>query len=42
MIRAQVRAMSIAFFRRHFGAETAMDAWLTGARVPTDVTVDGP
>ncbi|MCB9636995.1 MAG: hypothetical protein H6721_33220 [Sandaracinus sp.] len=41
-IRNQVRAMTVAFFRRHFGAETAMDEWLTGARVPTTVTVEGP
>ena len=42
MIRAQVRAMTVAFFRRHLMSDAAMDAWLTGARVPADVTVDGP
>ncbi|MCB9616269.1 MAG: alpha/beta hydrolase [Sandaracinus sp.] len=42
MIRAQVRTMAVAFLRRHLRAEAAMDPWLVGASVPTDVTRDGP
>ncbi|MDQ3037420.1 MAG: alpha/beta hydrolase fold domain-containing protein, partial [Myxococcota bacterium] len=42
MIRAQVRALAVAFLRRHLGGELAMDPWLTGAMVPADVTREGP
>lgn len=42
MIRAQIRAMTVAFFRRHLAGDAAMDAWLTGAMVGSGITVDGP
>jgi len=42
MIRAQWRAMMVAFFRRHLTADTAMDPWLMGAMVGAGITVDGP
>ncbi|MCU0676797.1 MAG: alpha/beta hydrolase fold domain-containing protein [Myxococcota bacterium] len=42
MIRAQWRAMMVAFFRRHLAGDTAMDAWLTGAMLGAGITVDGP
>lgn len=42
MIRAQMRAMVVAFFRRHLDGDTAMDPWLSGAMVPAGITVDGP
>jgi hypothetical protein len=42
MIRAQVRTMTVAFFRRHLGGDTAMDPWLSGAMVGMGITVDGP
>jgi predicted dienelactone hydrolase len=42
MIRAQWRAMTVAFFRRHLVGETTMDPWLTGAMVGAGITVDGP
>jgi dienelactone hydrolase len=42
MIRAQVRTLAVAFFRRHLTSDAAMDAWLVGAMAPSDVTVEGP
>lgn len=42
MIRAQMRAMTVAFFRRHLAGDAAMDPWLTGAMVGAGITVEGP
>jgi dienelactone hydrolase len=42
MIRAQVRTMTVAFFRRHLEGDTAMDPWLSGPMVGAGITVDGP
>ena len=33
-----VRTLMVAFFRRHLLGETAMEDWLTGARLPGEVT----
>lgn len=35
---AAVRTLMVAFFRRHLGQETAMEAWLTGFRLPAEVS----
>jgi hypothetical protein len=37
-IRANVATLSVAFMRRHLTAENPMDAWLTGAMMPSDIT----
>jgi pimeloyl-ACP methyl ester carboxylesterase len=37
--RATVRALGVAFVRRHLAGETALDAWLVGDRVPAGVAV---
>jgi hypothetical protein len=37
-IRANVATLSVAFMRRHLTAENAMDAWLTGAMLPSGIT----
>ncbi len=36
-VLAAVRALSVAFFRRHFEGDLAMDAWLAGSQVPAGV-----
>jgi hypothetical protein len=38
-VRAASRTLLVAFYRRHFAADTAMDAWLTGAKLPAGVGV---
>jgi pimeloyl-ACP methyl ester carboxylesterase len=38
VVLAAVRTLSVAFLRRHFRGETAMDAYLTGASLPAGVT----
>jgi len=35
---AAARTLMVAFFRRHLLGETAMEDWLTGSRVPGEVT----
>ncbi len=42
VIRADVRTMAVAFVRLHLRGETAMEAWLTGASIPSDITHEGP
>lgn len=42
VLREQVRTLAVAFLRRHLFGETAMDAWLVGDRLPSDITRDGP
>jgi hypothetical protein len=37
--RATVRALAVAFFRRHGGGNLALDAWLVGESVPSGVAV---
>jgi pimeloyl-ACP methyl ester carboxylesterase len=37
--RATVRALAVAFVRRHAGGESAMDDWLTGDLLPVGATV---
>lgn len=41
-LRADIRAMSVAFLRYHLRGETGMSAWLTGSSVPSGVTTVGP
>lgn len=41
-IRANVRAMAVAFARLHLLGEEAAAAWLLGAEVPADVVREGP
>jgi pimeloyl-ACP methyl ester carboxylesterase len=41
-VRSSVMTVSVAFMRRHLTAETAMDAWLTGAMLPTGIVKRGP
>jgi len=39
-IRRNWRAMTVAFFRLHLNDEPAMSAWLTGASLPSGITVE--
>lgn len=41
-IRSEVRAMAVAFVRRHLLGDAAADAWLVGDFVPSDVVREGP
>ena len=38
-VQAAVHTLAAAFIRRHLAGDTAMDAWLTGNRVPSLATV---
>lgn len=38
-VRAAITTLATAFFRRHLDAESGMDAWLRGPRLPAGVTV---
>ena len=41
-IRRDMRTLAVAFMRRHLRGEAAMDAWLLGASLPSDITLAGP
>ncbi len=41
-IRKDMRTLSVAFVRRHLTNDVAMDAWLSGAMLPTGITKRGP
>jgi len=41
-VRGEVRALATAFARRHLRNDTSVDPSLTGALVPSDITVLGP
>jgi len=38
-VLAATQTLSVAFFRRHLKAETAMESWLTGANIPSATTI---
>jgi hypothetical protein len=38
-VLAATRTLMVAFYRRHFGGETILDAWLTGAKLPAGIDV---
>lgn len=42
MLRADIRAMSVAFARYHLRGESDMAAWLTGSSLPAGITRVGP
>jgi hypothetical protein len=41
-VRAAVRALAVAFVRRHLRGELEMDAWLSGSALPAGIDRDGP